>query len=302
VNASRLFFKLSNVNDEIYVVNIPTANLFSSLQKTKKKPAEQKEKKAAPKEIRVTTTTTTTPTPTAATPTPAAEKVPETKQEREAKDHHLDRSAKGNRERKGGAGRGGWDETPDKTQAEAIAEVAAPSSNQPAPADEEKPEAEKPAEPQVQLKTLDEYMAERVKVAPKVQKTRKIDESGFKGMAKLERGDEAFLPVKPVKKEAAKPAAPAAKETKPAEKKVLKTFFRMDRPRRERRDNREGGERGGEKSGEGDQKPNEAQRGPRGDRGDRRYPRERREPQQQEQKEKTPGPEDFPELSAALTA
>jgi plasminogen activator inhibitor 1 RNA-binding protein len=220
------------------MAEIATKNAFEALSsKKKRKTPSTPNPNPLPKPAPITVIT---PTPTPPVPA-AAEKVPETKQEREAKDHHLDRSNKGRRERKGGQGVGGWNETPEKTSEEAIAEATTTTTTHTQPAEEEKPENEPkpPVEPEKIMKTLDEYLAERVKVAPKVQKARKIDESVFKNMAKVEKTEELFIkkgteqPPKAPKTVEKQPAKAVEKPpAKKPEKKVLKTFFRMPRPNR----------------------------------------------------------------------
>jgi hypothetical protein len=238
-------------------VNIPTANLFGALTKKAKKPAGEKK---APKEIRVVT--------------PA---VPETKQEREVKDHHQDRSNKGARERKGGAGRGGWEETPNKTKEEAQAiadEAKAPpkvhhqaaedqqeeKTEQQQQQQQQSPAGEEKKQPEPVQLTMDEYLEQKKQQAAKpiqklAHKARKVDETAFKNMAKFARDEETFVVNLPA---AEKPQPPKkdnkAAEKKP-EKKVLKTYFRMERPERAGGRGR-GGYRGGDRPAGGESAEN----------------------------------------------
>eukprot|EP01003_Olkasia_polycarbonata_P000925 NODE_118_length_1474_cov_262.092632_g88_i0.p1 GENE.NODE_118_length_1474_cov_262.092632_g88_i0~~NODE_118_length_1474_cov_262.092632_g88_i0.p1 ORF type:complete len:349 (-),score=140.03 NODE_118_length_1474_cov_262.092632_g88_i0:331-1377(-) len=202
------------------------------------------------------------------------------------KDRHVDRSLKGDHQRKAGQGKGGWDDTIQHQQDAPPAETtdandwgdATASWDTPTAADDGKApakevreesnkqqdreaeeEARRRREEEKQM-TLDEYLAKKSgegKVEAKKLDIRKVDASQFKNMFKVTKEDEDFMKIskKPAPKPAKNVKAPPKQTQKPKEpeakkeKITIETGFRVGDNTRAPGRGGKGGGRGGRGKG-----------------------------------------------------
>eukprot|EP00999_Lentomonas_sp_LEN2_P002874 NODE_738_length_1224_cov_82.678213_g698_i0.p2 GENE.NODE_738_length_1224_cov_82.678213_g698_i0~~NODE_738_length_1224_cov_82.678213_g698_i0.p2 ORF type:complete len:323 (-),score=84.58 NODE_738_length_1224_cov_82.678213_g698_i0:103-1071(-) len=148
--------------------------------------------------------------PAAPAPQPEAR---ETKKEREVKDHHVDRSGKRDRERKGGKGQGGWEDTNDKVVGQQEEEaVAADVAKDEKEAGDEAEKPQEAAEPEPETVSYEEWKAKQSKTKKADFNVRQVDQAQFKQMKQVKRAEETYLTLP--KEQQKKAPAPAPKQGK----------------------------------------------------------------------------------------